>query len=279
MNESVITKWNNPKQTVFGIKQFIIWFTFSVTMLAVAIFTAQNPVWANLPLNVVAGVAVLIFCKPVMFEKLKLTTLLTLRFVIALFVIFNWNGKTYADLVLILLVINILEATFTDLLKNKQYFNFVSGLALAIGVLGLVGRWDITTEALYHIEGYGVWATVAYMVGYTIWNWIFVSGEFSPSVTLMHVGFLSTPIIGAVILGLSCGSLAIGFGFWLLLRANTLTFGGIMQIAAKQYWEESLYNEKFAKFIDVTHKNSIQIVCMVICVALMAFVVVARFIA
>lgn len=278
MNNSVIEKWNNPKQTVFGLRQFIIWFTFSATMLAVAILTAKYPVWANLPFNVVAGVAVLIFCKPVMFEKLKLSTLLTLRLAIALFVIFGWNGKLYTDFVLILLVINILEATFTDLLKNKQYFNFVSGLALALGVLGLMGRWDISSEALYHIEGFSVWATVAYMVGYTIWNWIFVSGEFSPSVTLMHVGFLLTPIIGAFILGFGAGSLAIGWGFWLLLRANTLTFGGILQIAGKDHWEDTLYNEKFAKFIDFTHKKSVQIVCMIICIALMAFVVAVRFI-
>ncbi len=285
MNKGMLEKWGNPKQKLFGLPQFLMWFTFSATMLAIAILTAKQPVYANLPFNVIAGVLVLVFCKPVMFERMKLTTLLTLRFVVSLFVIFSWNGQIYTDLVLLLLIVNIMEATMTDLLKNKQYYNFVSGLALAIGVLGLVGQWDsgVYVAGLYQIKGLTVAATVAYMIGYTIWNWIFVSGEFSPSVTLMHVGFLTTPIIGAFLLDIGTaaitGTFAITFSYWLLLRANTLTFGGIMQIGGKEYWEENLHNDKFTKFIDWTHKDSVQIVCMIICVALMAFVVASRFMA
>lgn len=269
-------KWNNPEQKTHGIAQFLIWFTFSATMLAVAILTAQFPTWGNLIFNVGCGVAVLIFCSAVMFERLKLTTLLTLRFVIALFVFFSWPGKVYTDFVLLLLIINILEATFTDFLKNKQYWNGVSGIFLALGVLGLQGSWNIAESPMYYIEGVTVWATVAYMIGYTIWNWIFVSGEFSPSVTLMHVGFLTTPIIGCLIMGPIVGWDK-AFGLWLLFRANTLTFGGIMQIGGKKYWEESLHNDKFSRMIDFTHKTWVQIVCMVICIALMLFVMISRF--
>ena len=108
-------------------------------MLSVSLLTAKFAVVANLFFNVVCGVLVLIFCKPVMFERLKLTTLLTLRAVIAIFVIFKWNGAIYTDLVRILLVINILEATFSDFLRNKQYLNGISGIALAVGVIGLIG--------------------------------------------------------------------------------------------------------------------------------------------
>ena len=276
--KSMNEKWGNPKQTMFGMPQFLLWFTFSATMLAVAILTALFPVYANIPLNVIAGVLVLIFYKPVMFEKMKLTTLLSLRLIIALFVIFGWNGQIYTDFVLLLLIVNILEATMTDLLKNNQPYNFVSGVALTLGVVGLVGVWE---GGLYGLHGLSVWATIAYMVGYTIWNWIFVSGEFSPSVALMHVGFLLTPIVGALILDAASvsatGTITITFGYWLLLRANTLTFGGIMQIAGKKHWEDGLHNDKFSRFIDWTHTKKVQIVCMIICVALMAFVLALRF--
>ena len=278
MNKTMNEKWGNPKQTVFGMPQFLLWFTFSITMLAVAILTALFPVYANLPLNVIAGVLVLIFYKPVMFEKMKLSTLLSLRLIISLFVIFGWNGQVYTDFVLLLLIVNILEATMTDLMKNNQPYNFVSGIALTLGVVGLYGTWE---GGLYAIEGLSVWATVAYMVGYTIWNWIFVSGEFSPSVALMHVGFLLTPIVGAFIMdaamGITTGTITITFGYWLILRANTLTFGGIMQIAGKKHWEEGLHNDKFSSFIDWSHKKNVQIVAMIICVALMAFVLALRF--
>ena len=272
-------KRNNPVQKQHGLNQFIIWFTFSVTMLAIALLTAQFPTWANLIFNVICGVLVLIFTSSVMFEKLKLTTLLTLRLVIALFAFFGWNGQIYTDFVLLLLIVNILEATFTDFLKNKQYWNGVSGVFLALGVLGLKGTWANTPDSpMYYIEGFTIGATIAYMIGYTIWNWIFVSGEFSPSVTLMHVGFLSMPIVGCVIMGAITGNWGAAFGLWLLFRANTLTFGGIMQIGGKSFWEENLANDKFSRGIDYTHKTWVQIVCMVICVALMLYVIITRFV-
>ena len=272
-------KWHNPVQKQKGLAQFIIWFTFSATMLAVALLTAQFPTWANLIFNVGCGIAVLVFCSAVMFEKLKLTTLLTLRFVIALFA-FNpsWSGQIYTDFVLLLLIINILEATFTDFLKNKQYWNGVSGIFLALGVLGLKGSWNNSgSEPMYYIQGLTIAATICYMIGYTIWNWIFVSGEFSPAVTLMHVGFLSMPIIGCVIMGAITNQWDKAFGLWLLFRANTLTFGGIMQIGGKKYWEESLHNDRFSRMIDFTHKTPVQVISMIVCIALMVYVVVARF--
>lgn len=92
----------------------------------------------------------------------------------------------------------------------------------------------------------------------------------------MHVGFLTTPIIGCLIMGPIVGWDKT-FGLWLLFRANTLTFGGIMQIGGKKYWEESLHNDKFSRMIDFTHKTWVQIVCMVICIALMLFVMISRF--
>ncbi len=248
-----------------------MWFSFAATILSIALLTACFAIVANLFFNVVCGVLVLVFCKPVMFERLKLITLLTLRTIIAFFVIFNRNGAIYTDLVRVALFINIMEATMTDFLKNHQPFN---------GVFGLTGHWNTVVlneaPAFYTIQGVILGATIAYAIGYTIWNWIFVSGEFSTSVTLMHVAFLGTPLIGSLIMWGITGSPEIGFGCWLLLRANTLTFGGIMQIGAKQYWEDGLYNPKFAKFIDWTHKRSVQIVCMVICLALMAFVIASR---
>ena len=276
MKQTMNEKWGNPQQKLSGLPQFLMWFTFFATMLSVSLLTARFAVVANLFFNVICGIAVLIFCKPVMFERLKLTTLLTLRTVIAFFVIFKWNGLIYTDLVRILLITNILEATFTDFLKNKQYLNGVSGIALAAGVIGLTGTWDINNEAMYHIQGAVLGATIAYAIGYTIWNWIFVSGEFSPSVTLMHVGFLSAPIVGSLIMWAITGNAAIGWSYWLLLRANTLTFGGIMQIGAKNYWEENLYNDKFSKMIDFTHKTWVQVVCMIVCVTLMVTVIVLR---
>ncbi len=263
MQMTMMEKWGNPKQKVFGLQQFIIWFTFFVTITAVAVLTAFYPVWANIPLNVLAGILVLIFCKPVMFERMKLSTLLVLRALIVIAFLGVFAREYYVLIVKIFLIINIAEATMTDLLKNKQYFNFVSGIAVGVAVLALSGSWDISSP-LYKLEGAVMWASIAYIVAYTIWNWIFVSGEFSTAVSTMHFGFLGAPIVACVVFGPA---------YWVLFRANSLTFGGILQIAGKEYWEENLHSDKIAKFIDYTHKTWVQVVCMVInvglCVAIM----------
>ena len=267
---TMMEKWGNPEQKVFGMNQFLIWFTFTVCILAVTILTALYPVWANLPLNVVAGVLVLIFFKPVKFEMMKLSTLLVLRFLVSLAflgVISFFTRDIYVLLVKIFLIINILEATMTDFKTNKQIYNGISGIFLALGVFALSGAWTMD-NAMYTFGGVTTWATIIYIASYTLWNWIFVTGEFSPSVSMMHVGFLGAPIIGAFFFGPSA---------WLLFRANSLTFGGTLQIAGKAYWEESLHNEKASKFIDFTHKKSLQIVFMIINIICMVVILAAKF--
>lgn len=247
-------------------EQFIIWFMFTATVLSTSLLTTYNPVWANIPLNVIPAILILIFLKPVFFEKLKLFTLIIMRTLIV-FAVFNIiPGQTYVDLVMWFLVINILEATFTDL-RHKQYFNFITGLVLAAGVLALKGTWQ---GGIYLAKGYTVVATVCWIIAYTIWNWIFVTGEFSASISLMHVGVLLSPIVGIII--------TMNPGLWLLLRANTLTFTGVLQISNKDYFEKSFENKKFAQFIDFTHKNSVQLILMLINLALIIYSVVKRYI-
>lgn len=205
-----------------------------------------------------------------------------------------------------------------DGLKNKQYFNGVSGLFVAIGASAffLGSTWGTTTTAyspIYFIDGFsklgsevaftseyftnqatifnsavtgtttvGIAITVAMMIAYTIWNWLFVTGEFSSSVALMHVGFLLAPILGVFIgplVGMGRFGMAPDPGLWLLFRASTLTFGGILQIGGKNWFEQNFYFEKFDKAVNyIKNSKPIQIACMVICCSLMVFAVVAGFV-
>lgn len=109
--------------------------------------------------NIVLGIIVLIAMKPVFFETLKLSTLLVGRFIV-LFACFGLlPGPIFVIIVLGLYIINILEATMTDFFKNKQYFNGVSGLFVAIGASAffLGSTWGTTTTAyspIYFIDGF-----------------------------------------------------------------------------------------------------------------------------
>lgn len=241
------------------LQQFTIWFMFTACVLGVSMLTSYYPIWGNVPLNVIPAVLVLIYLKPVFFEKLKLSTLVIMRTLIVLAVLDVIPGQTYVKLVLIFLIINILEATFTDF-KHKQYFNFVTGLVLAASVLLLNGAWE---GGLYSANAHTGLATIAWIIAYTIWNWIFVTGEFSPAISLMHVGILLAPILGSIITK--------NPGIWLLLRANTLTFGGILQISNKNYFEKAFKNDKFSSFIDRFHKKNVQLILMIINLVLLGY--------
>lgn len=301
-----------------GLDTVLKWFMFTVTILGVSVLTSKFQAYGNIFFNIVLGIIVLIAMKPVFFETLKLSTLLVGRFIV-LFACFGLlPGSIFVIIVLGLYIINILEATMTDFFKNKQYFNGVSGLFVAIGASAffLGSTWGTTTTAyspIYFIDGFsklgsevaftseyftnqatifnsavtgtttvGIAITVAMMIAYTIWNWLFVTGEFSSSVALMHVGFLLAPILGVFIgplVGMGRFGMAPDPGLWLLFRASTLTFGGILQIGGKNWFEQNFYFEKFDKAVNyIKNSKPIQITCMIICCSLMVFAVVAGFV-
>ena len=245
---------------------------FTAAITAMAIMSAFYPIWGNIPFIVIPSFLTLLFAKPVFFEKLKLTTLVLVRLVVVGAAMRWYNPQVYVDLILLALVVNILEATMTDFFRHKKIWNGISGLALALGVIALHGSWlpnEMTPHGTdYYLVGGPGAVTILYIIGYTLWNWIFVTDEFSPSVSLMHVGFLSAPIIGCICT-LGMGEIG-GFNLWLLLRACTLSIGGWLQIGIKGWFEKEFYSEKFAKFIDWVHTTPVQIVCMIINVSLMA---------
>ena len=255
----------------------IKWLMFSACILFLGFMGALYPIQANIPFLIIPSILVLFFAKPVFFEKMKLTTLVVMRIFLIVCVCIGAQTNPdmrniYLGLVQLALVVNILEATFTDLLRHKKYFNAISGFFLALGTIGLRGDWFAGATGplgynYYLISGIAPYATVCYIIGYTIWNWIFVTDEFSASVSLMHVGFLLTPIIGCFV------SLAVGnenpFGLWLLLRANTLAIGGWLQICCKKWFETEFYSAKFEKFIAWVHTTPVQVVCMLLCIGFM----------
>lgn len=247
---------------------YVKWIMFTAAITGMAILTGFYPIEANIPMVVIPSILVLILAKPVFFEKLKLTTLLTMRIVIVFAALNLFNPQVYVDVIMLMLIVNILEATLTDLIRYKKYFNAISGFAVAIGVITLRGAWqfDAPFGNYYMAKGAVPAITIMYAIAYTLWNWIFVTNEFSPAVALMHVGFLFAPLFGSLCtIGLGTYG---GIGMWLLLRANSLSIGGWMQIGAKDWFEREYHNDKFAKFVQWTKQTPVQVICMIINLAL-----------
>ena len=249
---------------------YIKWLMFTAAITGLALLSAYYPIQGNVPFIVIPSILVLLLAKPVFFEKMKLTTLLVMRILIVFAALRLFNPQVYVDIIMLMLIINILEATFTDLLRYKKYYNAITGFVLAAAVATLRGlwQWDAPFGDFYLAEGVVPTVTICYVIVYTIWNWIFVTNEFSPSVALMHVGFLLAPIFGSICT-LEMGVYG-GLGMWLLLRANSLAIGGWMQIGAKDWFEREFQNDRFTAFVAWTKKSNVQLVLMIINLALLA---------
>ncbi len=237
---------------------------FTAAVCGIGIVAGMYPIQSNIPLVIVPSLVVLFAAKPVFFEKLKLSTLLISRVLAILAAMYVFDPQYYVDFVLVMLIVNILEATLVDAIRYKEYCNAISGLAVALGVLTLRGMWQYSAPSgdYYLAEGVTLTATICYIAAYTLWNWIFVTHEFSPSVALLHVGMLSAPILGTIVtLGMGVFG---GVGMWLLVRANSLSVGGWMQIGAKSWFEEQFKSEKFACFVKKTQAPALKVIFMII---------------
>lgn len=268
MKENQISQFPARPRTELCYK--LLMFTAAIT--GMALLSSFYPIWGNVPFIVIPSILTLLLAKPVFFEKMKLFTLVVMRLLVVAAAARLFDPNIYVDLILLALIVNILEATFTDLFRHKKIWNGISGIALALGVFALHGTWlpdgSVPFGMDYYLIGGPGAITILYILGYTLWNWIFVTDEFSPSVSLMHVGFLAAPIIGCICtLGMGPAG---GFTMWLLLRACSLSIGGWLQIGIKGWFEKEFYSEKFAKFIDFVHTTPVQIICMIINVGLMA---------
>ncbi len=285
-------KFNNLYSLSEKIGQFKTWFLFLTFIVVVSLLGAYFPVWANLLFFVAPAVFVFFTLKTVMFERLKIGTLIIVRCLILLPAINPaiLSPQTFIKIALAFLVINILEATFVDLLKNNQKFNFISGLAVAAGVLLLGGTWisvmpdsPMAFSFLYRadlsVHGLGIFdsvqvienlpailgvGTILYVVAYTIWNWLFVIGEFSPSVALLHLAILLAPMICGIVPAVQFNDWTMWAGTWLLMRALTLTCGGAFQITAKQFVEDKFKNDKIEKIVKRLKKTDMQIILMIV---------------
>lgn len=279
-------KKENFFRKVFGklgqMQTFIIW---TVLICFVSMLTSYFPLWVNVVVNVVLPLIVLFKLKTVMFERLKLSTLVIMRALILLPIFGLMRGELFVKLILVFLAINCMEATLTDLLKNHQPFNFVTGLCLSASVFTLSGEWfanvagpfsGVYTANAAHSSGtlfesneVVMIGTICWIAAYTIWNWLFVVGEFKPSIGYLHIGILASPIISVL--------LTMNPGYWLMFRANSLTCGGVFQIACKEDIEEKLENKKLEKFIQKVKSKPVQIACMVLNLILIAVPVIIYF--
>ena len=82
---------------------FLIW---TALIILVSMLASYFPLWVNVPVNVILPVLVLVKVKMVMFEKLKLSTLVLMRALILLPLFGLMGGGLFVKIVLVFLIIN-----------------------------------------------------------------------------------------------------------------------------------------------------------------------------
>ncbi|NOU67211.1 hypothetical protein GC096_24505 [Paenibacillus sp. LMG 31461] len=227
-----------------------IGFLIILTILSLGtILTAFSPLYANGLINIVIPICILFALRSDFFEKLKLSTLVIGRVLVLLTFVGYFPSEWLVPIIVWLLRINILEATWTDF-KNKNYYNVISGLILIATSFVITGTW----LGSYYItvnEAMIFWA-----LAYTLWNWDFVIYEFKQQIGFYHIAVLTTPLL------IVC--LTMNPGLWLIMRATSLTFAGIFQISGKAYIESYFISPTLLNFITTVKKHPIQISIMVI---------------
>jgi hypothetical protein len=241
-----------------------------MALVTITTVTLIFPVWANFPINILLP-AILIFTSTMVpFERIKISTLIIGRILIFHTGLLLLKTEWLIILLAILMYVNILEATVSDF-KKKRYLNVVSGLAvLAATHLLFNAEWltilPRSGEGIIHMGYYLIRSPgiVFWAAAYTIWNWNFVTGEFSPSVSGYHITVLLTPWI-----------LVLFFrdpGIWVLARATSLTSAGIFQIRYKKQLESLLSSNIFETLVSKVQHRVVQIIftVLVICFVILS---------
>lgn len=120
--------------------QMIVWGIAAIVITAVSMFTSYQPLWGNVPINVIIPIVVLISLKPVFFERLKLSTLILIRALIAVVVLGFMDGTLYVKIVLAFLIINIFGSNFhrSEIQKILQLCNGPCTCGIRVGAEGNV---------------------------------------------------------------------------------------------------------------------------------------------
>ena len=215
----------------------------TLILTTIAALTVHYPVAANIPINVIIPAAIIFFGSAKPFERLKLSTLIWGRILIAVTALGFVNGALAVQIIFWLLRINILEATVKDF-KERNYANAVSGALVLAGSFLLNGTW-IVKYFLIHPESILFWC-----LAYTLWNWNFVLLNFKSSIANFHLAVLAAPLAYMIF--------AKEIGFWLIMRATSLTVAGCTQVGARVWVEKTFENKLVAGLIKELKKPQAQ---------------------
>ncbi len=220
-------------------------FAAFVFLTIAAIVAVRFPLACGVPLCVLGPAWILVTGRVERFAKLKLATLIVGRALVPCAVIGLISGHAVETIVLFLYRINICEAVVEDGRKGR-YANALGGAAVVGSTYWMHMHWLGT----YYVIEPGPFLCAA--IAYTLWNWNFVAGNFSPAVAMLHVATLAAPLF--------CGFASGNMGLWLITRATSLTVSVVLLGAIPKLIDERLNHKSHARWLAVHARPSTQFI-------------------
>lgn len=183
------------------------------------------PLAAGVPLCVLSPAWILATGRVERFARLKLATLIVGRALVPCAVVGLLRGDLITTIVIWLYRLNICEAVGEDARKGR-YANALAGTVVVLSTAFMdihwLGEYYVIHPAPFHCAA----------IAYTLWNWNFVAGNFSPAIAMLHVATLAAPLFWGVATG--------DMGLWLITRATSLTVSVVLLGAIPQEIERWL---------------------------------------
>lgn len=208
----------------------------SAGLSAIAALTMYYPLAANIPINILLPVALLLlgFANG-LFAWVKIGTLTVGRVLIVVTVLGFVSGPLGVTIMFWLWRLNIIEAVIKDA-RNGRWPSALIGSIVTTTSFLLEGIW---VGKYFIVPALGM---VAWYVGYTIWHWNFCFLNFTRPLALFHMAVLGAPWLFV--------AATQDFGPWMMMRGNSLTFAGCMHIAFESWLNSRLespaFEERFA---------------------------------
>lgn len=155
--------------------------------------------WAAVPL-VLYACWYLLWGQPDWFPWLKVISIEIGILVLLFYRLTSFSKhKTGPWVIYVFLAVNIFEAVFRDIVSASaaNYLNAIAGVLLVL-TLEKVDSIHVDTKARYRDLSWGG-MSLAWILGYTLWNLVFVYINFGPASALMHLAVLAAPLVVAFV--------------------------------------------------------------------------------
>lgn len=264
--KSTISKHLNPKIKSTSLFKLLAFLSITwLLLLTISILGMYYPIEVSFLSHIIFP-AVIITLKEMETKlgPIKIATLMFGRLLIIMAALDCWSTGI-ETVILVLLLINILEATIFDILQ-KSYSNAITGILLIASGAFLQLEW-LGTHLIFTNS------CVFWIITYTIWNSLVVIRQGKDPYILLHAVILFVPISFACFEGNSAS--------WLMMRELSLYLGIVLLVMNRPWLKRFVANymslDQFHRFQNRVMQSKVQIPLLLLNISLLLLFILVEY--